>query len=138
MTSTIAVAAPPDEAPLEQTAVEHDWVHDTSWSEMVERHVLRVFERGEGIYLYDVHGKRFIDAAAGLMLVNIGHGRAEVAEVAAEQMRKLAYVSSARHTSVPSVQLAEEIARLTPGDLSRVFFSSGGSEAVETALKIAK
>jgi adenosylmethionine-8-amino-7-oxononanoate aminotransferase len=123
---------------IEQTAVDHIWVHETTWTDMVERHAMRVFERGEGIYLYDVHGKRFMDAVAGLMLVNVGHGRAEIAEAAAAQMQKLAYVSAARHTSVPAVQLSDEIARLTPGDLERVFFSSGGSEAVESAIKIAK
>ena len=133
MTTTIETG--PD---LEHEAVEHIWVHETTWADMVERDAMRVFERGEGIYLYDVHGRRFVDAMAGLMLVNIGHGRAEVAEAAAAQMRKLAYVSAARHTSVPAVELAETIARLTPGDLGRVFFSSGGSEAVESALKIAK
>jgi adenosylmethionine-8-amino-7-oxononanoate aminotransferase len=71
-------------------------------------------------------------------VVNAGHGRAEIAEAMAEQARKVAYVSSAAYTSVPAVQLAETLAAITPGDLSRVFFSSGGSEAVETALKIAK
>ena len=105
---------------------------------MVERHAMHVFEHGDGIYLYDVHGRRFIDAVAGLMLVNVGHGRAEIADAAAEQMRKLAYVSAARHTTVPAVRWSEEIARLTPGDLDRVFFSSGGSEAVESAINIAK
>jgi adenosylmethionine-8-amino-7-oxononanoate aminotransferase len=135
---TISTQTPSTQAAVESTAVEHIWVHETTWVDMVERNAMRVFERGEGIYLYDVHGKRFIDAVAGLMLVNIGHGRAEIADAAAEQMRKLAYVSAARHTSVPAVQLAEQIARLTPGDLERVFFSSGGSEAVESALKIAK
>src|ERR1700716_3517205 len=133
MTTTL-----PSATELEDAAVEHIWVHETTYADMVTRHAMYVFERGEGIYLYDVNGRRFVDAMAGLMLVNIGHGRAEVAEVAAEQMRKVAYISAARHTSVPAVQLADEIARLTPGDLGRVFFSSGGSEAVESGLQIAK
>jgi adenosylmethionine-8-amino-7-oxononanoate aminotransferase len=128
----------PSESAIESVAVDHIWVHETTWTDMVERHAMRVFERGDGIYLYDVHGTRFVDAVAGLMLVNVGHGRAEIAEAAANQMRKLAYVSAARHTSVPAVELSELIARLTPGDLERVFFSSGGSEAVESAVKIAK
>jgi adenosylmethionine-8-amino-7-oxononanoate aminotransferase len=126
------------ETPLEQAALNHVWIHETPWRELAEPGGLHVFEHGEGIYLYDVHGRRFIDALSGLLVVNVGHGRAELAEIAAEQMRKLAYVSSARYTSVPAAQLAERIAALTPGDLERVFFCSGGSEAVETALKIAK
>jgi adenosylmethionine-8-amino-7-oxononanoate aminotransferase len=137
MTLSPATATTND-SDIEQTAVDHIWVHETTWADMVERHAMHVFDHGEGIYLYDVHGRRFVDAVAGLMLVNVGHGRAEIAEAAAEQMRKLAYVSAARHTSVPAVQLSEAIARLTPGDLERVFFSSGGSEGVESALKIAK
>ncbi len=126
------------ETPPEQAALKHQWIHQASWRELVERRGLRVFERGEGIYIYDVHGRRYIDAIAGLLVVNIGHGRAEIAEVAAEQLRKLAYVSAASYTSVPAAELAARIAELTPGDLERVFFCSGGSEAVETAIKIAK
>ncbi len=91
-----------------------------------------------GCTLYDARGEAWLDALAGLWVVNAGHGRAEIADAMAEQARKVAYVSSAAYTSVPAVQLAETLAAITPGDLSRVFFSSGGSEAVETALKIAK
>ena len=122
----------------EQAALDHLWLHTTGWQEMVERKALRVFERGEGIYLYDVHGTRYIDAMAGLIVVNIGHGRAEIAEAAAEQIKKVAYVSSAPYTTVPAATLSERVAELTPGDLGRVFFCSGGSEAIESALKIAK
>jgi adenosylmethionine-8-amino-7-oxononanoate aminotransferase len=123
---------------VERAALEYQWIHQTRWRDLIERKGLRVFERGEGIYLFDIHGHRYIDAMAGLVVVNVGHGRAELAEVAAEQMRRLAYVSSATYTSVPAALLSERIAALTPGDLERVFFCSGGSEAVETALKIAK
>src|SRR5437868_3409772 len=109
-------------SPTEQAALEHLWIHQAAWRELAIQRELRVFERGEGIYLYDIHGKRYIDAMAGLMVVNVGHGRAELAEAAAAQMRKLAYVSSASYTSVPTALLSERIAELTPGDLSRVFF----------------
>ena len=123
---------------IEEAALQHHWIHQASWRDLAERKGLRVFERGEGIYLYDIHGHRYIDAMAGLVVVNVGHGRSELAEVAAAQMRQLAYVSAANYTSVPAVILSERIAQLTPGDLERVFLCSGGSEAVETALKIAK
>jgi adenosylmethionine-8-amino-7-oxononanoate aminotransferase len=124
--------------PIYQKALEHVWIHTVNYVELAQRQGLHVFERGEGSTLYDTDGKAWIDALSGLWVVNAGHGRAEIAEAMAEQARKLAYVSSAAYTSVPAVKLAETLASITPGDLSRVFFSSGGSEAVETALKIAK
>ena len=126
------------ESPAEQSALDHLWIHQANWVDLAERQGLHVFERGEGIYLYDVHGRRYIDAMAGLLVVNVGHGRGELADASAEQMRKLAYVSSANYTSVPAAELSAKIAELTPGDLERVFFSSGGSEAIETAIKIVK
>jgi hypothetical protein len=85
-----------------------------------------------------VHGKEYLDGIAGLWVVNAGHGRKEIAEVMAQQAMRLAYASAMSYTTVPAVQLAEMLAERTPGDLNRVFFCSGGSEAVESALKIAK
>ncbi|HEU5014281.1 MAG TPA: aminotransferase class III-fold pyridoxal phosphate-dependent enzyme, partial [Roseiflexaceae bacterium] len=148
MTSDMAGVADPSDAlqahaaayddPIYQKALDHVWIHTVNYVELAEKQGLHVFERGEGSTLYDTHGEAWIDALAGLWVVNAGHGRAEIADAMAAQARKLAYVSSAAYTSVPTVQLAETLASLTPGDLQRVFFSSGGSEAVETALKIAK
>jgi adenosylmethionine-8-amino-7-oxononanoate aminotransferase len=139
---TLPLRAEPEHAayedPLYQKALDHVWIHTINYVELAERQGLHVFERGEGSTLYDARGQAWIDGIAGLWVVNAGHGRAEIADAMAEQARKLAYVSSAAYTSVPAVQLAETLAALTPGDLSRVFFSSGGSEAVETAIKIAK
>ena len=68
------------ETPLEDAAVEHGWIHETTWGDMVERHALHVFERGEGNYLYDIHGRRLVDAVAGLMRGSIGHGGDEGAD----------------------------------------------------------
>jgi adenosylmethionine-8-amino-7-oxononanoate aminotransferase len=124
--------------PVYQKALDHVWIHTVNYVELAEKRGLHVFERGEGSTLYDARGEAWIDGIAGLWVVNAGHGRAEIADAMAAQARKLAYVSSAAYTSVPSVQLAETLAEITPGDLSRVFFSSGGSEAVETAIKIAR
>jgi adenosylmethionine-8-amino-7-oxononanoate aminotransferase len=135
--ATAAHAAAYD-APIYQKGLDHVWIHTVNYVELAERQGLHVFERGEGCTLYDARGEAWIDALAGLWVVNAGHGRREIAEAMAEQASKLAYVSSAAYTSVPAVQLAETLAQLTPGDLRRVFFSSGGSEAVETAIKIAK
>jgi len=126
------------EEPIYQQALEHVWIHGGNWAELAEKQGLHVFERGEGIYLYDALGKQWIDGIAGLWVVNAGHGRREIGEAMAEQAGKVAYASAASYTTVPAVQLADTLAELTPGDLSRVFYCSGGSEAVETALKIAK
>lgn len=124
--------------PIYQKGLAHVWIHTVNYVELAERRGLHVFARGEGSTLYDARGEAWIDALSGLWVVNAGHGRREIAEAMAAQASTLAYVSSAAYTSVPAVELAETLARLTPGDLQRVFFSSGGSEAVETAIKIAK
>src|SRR5438552_3353270 len=136
--STTEAPAAPAYQEVEAQALEHVWIHSANYVELAEKRGLRALERGEGIYLYDVNGKQYIDGIAGLWVVNAGHGRKEIADAMAAQAAKLAYVSAASYTSVPAVQLAEILAEITPGDLERVFFCSGGSEAVESALKIAK
>ncbi|HEX5506534.1 MAG TPA: aspartate aminotransferase family protein [Thermomicrobiales bacterium] len=123
---------------LEHQALDHVWIHSANYVELAERQGLKVFDRGKGCLLYDVHGKEYIDGIAGLWVVNAGHGRQEIGDAMGRQAGKLAYVSAASYTNVPAVQLSEMVAELTPGDLDRVFFCSGGSEAVESALKIAK
>ncbi len=123
---------------MTQAALAHVWIHTRNWVELVEQEGMRVFDRGEGEFLYDVYGTQYIDGLSGLWVVNAGHGRKEIADAMAEQAAKLAYVSSFAFTNVPAVQLAQRIAQFTPGDLERVFFCSGGSEAVESAMKIAK
>ena len=123
----------------EASAIEHLWPHsnDLEWDEYTERG-LRVFASGQGSTLTDVQGRSYLDGLAGLFLVNVGHGRAEIGAAMAEQAGRLAYTASSNSTNPATVALAETIASITPGDLDRVFFCSGGSEAVETALKIAK
>jgi adenosylmethionine-8-amino-7-oxononanoate aminotransferase len=123
---------------VERQALDHVWIHSANYVELAERQGLKVFDHGKGSLLYDVHGREYIDGIAGLWVVNAGHGRQEIGDAMARQAGKLAYVSSASYTNVPAVQLSEMIAAHTPGDLDRVFFCSGGSEAVESALKIAK
>ena len=98
---------------------------------------MHVFDRADGCMIYDVHGNGYRDGIAGLWVVNAGHGRQEIAEAMGKQAGRLAYASSMNFTTVPAVQLAEMIADRTPGDLNRVFFSTGGSDAVESAIKIA-
>ncbi|MEZ4563480.1 MAG: aspartate aminotransferase family protein [Thermomicrobiales bacterium] len=98
-----------------------------------------IWERGEGIYLFDVDGNQYIDSAAGMWNVNIGHGRQELAEVSADQMGKLEYASTFGGASNrPSIELAAKVASLLPGDLNTVFFAGGGSEANDSAFKLAR
>ena len=94
--------------------------------------------RGEGQYVYDQHGKRYLDGLAGLFVSQIGHGRKEVAEAGARQASELAYFPLWSYAHPRAVELAERLAGLAPGDLNRVFFTTSGSEAVESAWKLAK
>jgi len=118
-------------------AREHVWVHTLTWDEY-EHGGLHVFDRGEGSCIWDVQGKKYYDGIAGLWVVNAGHGRREIAEAMAAQASRLAYANAMNFTTTPTAMLADKLASILPGDLNRIFFSSGGSEAVETAMKIAK
>ena len=126
--------------PMEQSAARHLWFHgsEQNWEELTEREGMRVFSHGEGSTLHDVRGRAYIDGLAGLFVVNAGHGRREIGEVMAEQAGRVAYTAASTFSNVPAVRLAEKLSEIAPGDLSRVFLVSGGSEAVETAIKIAK
>lgn len=96
-----------------------------------------MIERGEGCHVWDTSGKRYLDAMAGIYAVQVGHGRRELAEAAAQQASKLAFYPIWTHTHPPAAQLAKRIAGLAPGDLDLVFFTTGGGEAVESAWKLA-
>lgn len=95
------------------------------------------FVRGRGVWLEDAEGRRYLDGVGALEAMAIGHGREELARVAAEQMRELAFLDVFRHVSPPAVELADELVRLAPPGLEHVQFTPGGSEAVEVALKLA-
>ncbi|HEV2357507.1 MAG TPA: aspartate aminotransferase family protein [bacterium] len=136
--TTISAAPSLPLTPLEQQALAHIWIHTTRWLDLAERDGLRVLVRGDGCRVWDARGRAYLDALAGLYVVNVGHGRKEIGEAMARQAGELAYVSAASYTSLPAVRLGEVLAGLTPGDLNRFFFCSGGSEAVESAMKIAK
>lgn len=98
-----------------------------------------IFCEGKGIYLKDLEENTYIDGMSSLWNVNIGHGRTEIAEVAKEQMEKLAFSSCfATFSNEPAIRLAAKIAEMAPGDLNTVFFTSGGSESNDTAIKLAR
>ena len=94
--------------------------------------------RGEGVYIYDNTGKRYLDATSGIAVVNIGHGRAEVVKALATQAQTISYLTSVLFDNEPVHQLAERVGRLTPEGLNNTYFVSGGSEATETAIKLAR
>ena len=98
-----------------------------------------ILEHGEGVWLTDITGRRYIDALSCLWNVNVGHGRTELAEAAARQMRTLAFSNSyTGFANLPSIELATKLASLAPGDLNAVFFTSGGGESNESAFKMAR
>lgn len=97
-----------------------------------------IITRGEGVTIFDDRGKSYLDALSGLFVVQVGHGRTELAEAAARQAGTLAYFPLWGHATPTAIELAERLAHHAPGDLNRVFFTTGGTEAVETAWKLAK
>ncbi len=126
-----------DNATLQQAAKRHMWLHFTRHSSYADADV-PIIVRGEGQYVFDQHGKRYLDGLAGLFVSQIGHGRADVAEAAARQASELAYFPLWSYAHPRAVELAERLATQAPGDLNRVFFTTSGSEAVESAWKLAK
>ncbi|SKH02631.1 Probable aminotransferase, class III [Mycobacteroides abscessus subsp. bolletii] len=97
-----------------------------------------IITRGEGVRIWDDRGKSYIDGLSGLFVVQAGHGRAELAQAAARQAEKLAYFPLWSYATEPAIELADRLAGYAPGDLNRVFFTTGGGEAVESAWKLAK
>jgi adenosylmethionine-8-amino-7-oxononanoate aminotransferase len=114
----------------------HLWGHFTNLS-AVQRQGLPIIDHGDGAYVYDTNGKRYLDGLSGLFTVNVGHGRAELGQAAAEQSEKLGYFPLWSFGHEPGIRLAAKLASLAPGDLNRVFFTAGGGEAVESAWKLA-
>ncbi|MCW2809714.1 MAG: aminotransferase class-III [Friedmanniella sp.] len=120
-----------------RTGAEHLWMHFTRMSTYATTPVPTI-ERGEGAYIWDTQGRKYLDALSGLFVVQAGHGRGELADAAAAQARKLAFFPVWSFATPPAIELADRLAALSPGDLNKVFFSTGGAEAVETAWKVAK
>ncbi|ETI68420.1 aspartate aminotransferase family protein [Neobacillus vireti] len=96
-----------------------------------------VIDYGKGVYLFDMEGKKYLDAASGAVTANIGHGAAEIMEAMQEQAKKVSFVYRSQFTSGAAEKLAQKIAALLPGDLNWSFFVNSGSEATETAMKMA-
>jgi adenosylmethionine-8-amino-7-oxononanoate aminotransferase len=128
----------PEALDLQRAARDHLWLHFTRMGGYQDGEV-PIIVRGDGCYLEDSNGKRYLDALAGLFSVNIGYGYGEeIGEAAAAQMRELPFYTNWGYAHPRAIELASEVASLTPGDLNRLFFVSGGSEAVESAWKLAR
>jgi adenosylmethionine-8-amino-7-oxononanoate aminotransferase len=124
-------------ATLQELAKRHLWMHFTRMSAYQDADV-PIIVRGEGCYVYDDRGKRYLDGLSALFCVNIGHGRADIAQAGADQAKELGFYTNWSYAHPRSIELAARIAELAPGDLNRVFFTSGGSEAVESAIKLSR
>lgn len=142
----VAVTTPQDVHPrsdaagsnLQETARKHLWMHFSRMGGYDETHEIPIISRGEGPYVWDDHGKRYLDGLSALFCCNAGHGRVAYAEAAAAQMKELDFYTNWSYAHPRSIELAERVAELTPGDLNHVFFTNSGSEAVEAAIKVAR
>jgi adenosylmethionine-8-amino-7-oxononanoate aminotransferase len=136
---TTSIEHPPAGVPdaTAARAADHLWMHFARQGRHPETPI-PVITRGEGAYIWDNQGRKILDGLSGLFVVQVGHGRRELAEVAAKQAAELAYFPVWGYTTPVQAELAERIAGLAPGDLNRVFFTTGGGEAVESAWKAAK
>lgn len=122
-------------AELSAKADRHLWGHFARHGKGISAPII---SRGEGVYIYDSHGKRYFDGLSGLFVVQVGHGRTELAEAAAKQAQTLDFFPLWSYATPPAIELADRLAHYAPGDLNRVFFTTGGGEAVESAWKLAK
>jgi adenosylmethionine-8-amino-7-oxononanoate aminotransferase len=127
-----------DEKDLQQKAKDHLWMHFARQSVMEDGAGVPIIVKGEGHHIWDSTGKKYFDGLSGLFVVNAGHGRKRLAEAAAKQAEELAFFPIWSYAHPNAIELADRLASYAPGDLNRVFFSTGGGEAVETAFKLAK
>jgi adenosylmethionine-8-amino-7-oxononanoate aminotransferase len=141
----VAVTTPQDVHPqrdagsgLQEIARKHLWMHFSRMGGYDDQHEIPIIARGEGPYVWDDHGNRYLDGLSALFCCNAGHGRVAYAEAAAAQMKELDFYTNWSYAHPRSIELAERVATLTPGDLNHVFFTNSGSEAVEAAIKVSR
>lgn len=138
MTTTPQYVTESDSDALAERARRHLWMHFTRHSTYEHGGHVPVIVRGEGAYVWDDRGKRYFDGLSGLFVVQAGHGRAEIANAMSTQAQELEFFPLWSYAHPGAIMLAERLAGYAPGDLNRVFFTSGGGEAVESAWKLAK
>jgi adenosylmethionine-8-amino-7-oxononanoate aminotransferase len=125
-------------ANLQELAKRHLWMHFARMGAYERGAEVPIIVKGDGCYVWDEHGNRYFDGLSALFCVNIGHGRYDVALAGAEQAKELGFFTNWSYAHPRAIELAARIAGLAPGDLNRVFFTSGGSEAVESAIKLVR
>ncbi len=140
MASIPQTQAPPasEKGDLQELARRHLWMHFTRMGAYDQGQEIPIIVRGEGCYVWDDHGNRYLDGLSALFCVNVGHGRTELGEAMARQVEELDFITVWSYAHPRAIELAERIATLAPGDLNRVFFTNSGSEAVESAIKLAR
>ena len=136
--TTRASATSPEPSDLQELARRHLWMHFSRMGEYGPDAEIPILVRGEGCYVFDEHGKRYLDGLSALFCVNTGHSRPELAAAAAAQAAELGFFTNWSYAHPRAIELAARIAGLAPEGLNRVFFTSGGSEAVESAWKLAR
>ena len=135
----MAVADPKHEShKYSERARRNLWLQMSRMGSYSETNEVPIMVRGEGTRVYDANGTEYFDGLSGLFTNSLGHGRADIAAAAAEQMTQLAFFPLWTYAHPKAIELAEKLAALAPGDLNRVFFTSGGGEAVESAWKLAR
>ena len=138
MTTTPQYVTEPGNDRMANSARDHLWMHFTRHSSYYEGSHVPVIVKGDGAYIWDDRGKKYFDGLSGLFVVQVGHGRRELAAAGAKQAEELAFFPIWSYAHPRAIELAERLANYAPGDLNRVFFTTGGGEAVETAWKLAK
>jgi adenosylmethionine-8-amino-7-oxononanoate aminotransferase len=136
--ATTSVAPAAGAGTLQELARRHLWMHFTRMGGYDDQHEVPIIVRGEGPYVWDEHGNRYLDGLSALFCVNAGHGRTELGDAAAAQVAELDFYTVWSYAHPRAIELSARLAELAPGDLNRVFFTSGGSEAVESAIKLAR
>ena len=137
-TASFDPLAPVDDADLQQKARDHLWTHFARQAPVAAGAPTPIIVKGEGHHIWDSTGRRYIDGLSGLFVVNAGHGRERLARQAAKQAETLGFFPIWSYAHPAAIELADRLADYAPGDLNRVFFSTGGGEAVETGWKLAK
>ena len=133
------VTALNDEAhELAEKARRHLWLHFSRMGAYSETKEIPIMVKGEGCYVYDIRGKRYMDGLSGLFTSQLGHGRPDLADAGAQQAKTLEFFPLWTYAHPTAINLAEKLSTLAPGDLNRVFFTTGGGEAVESAWKLAR
>jgi adenosylmethionine-8-amino-7-oxononanoate aminotransferase len=127
-----------DTSTLQELARRHLWMHFSRMGAYDDAHEIPIIVRGEGCHVWDEHGNRYFDGLSALFCVNIGHGRHDVAQAGADQAKELGFFTTWSYAHPRAIELAARVAALAPGDLNRVFFTSGGGESVESAIKLVR